>query len=156
MKLMLRTAIVLAVVVTPLVARAECVAVKTPPGAKRSRDDPKPTLIFSGTVTAKTSPPGGRLVTFAVDRVWVGDPKRETTIFDVTFEGTGLAQVTQGQKYLVTSYFKPVVLDSKDADATKLPAGTLGVEFGCFDAAVVFEKSQSLLKSLGPGRPPRP
>jgi hypothetical protein len=156
MMFVLRTAaMVLAVVLTPLLAHAECITAQLPKGAKPSGDALKPTLIFSGTVTAKTRQPGGRLVTFAVDRVWVGHPKRETTIFDVTFEGTGLAPVIQGEKYLVTAYFDPVVFDSKDAEATKLPAGTMGISFGCSDAALPLEEAKSLLRRLGPGHPPK-
>lgn len=146
----------------PVLARAECRSVRLSPGVKVQsgvRDANgrvvEPTLIFSGTVTATNT--DKYTVAFNVARVWRGQLRRETTLFVAPMiEGAGVTSFKTGSAYLVTTYAPITVFGPEDVAATELPAGTIGVLFGCIDGPVLLADASKDLKRLGPGRPPQP
>jgi hypothetical protein len=106
-------AIVVIALATPLVAQAECVSITLPKGQRYNGPVAKPTLAFSGTVTAMNV--DEYTVSFTVDRVWKGQLRRETTLFvaPVT-EGVGMRAFQTGEAYLVIVYYKIYVFTPKD------------------------------------------
>lgn len=150
------TAVFVAVALaTPLVAHAECVSVTLPKGQRYAGPVAKPTLVFSGTVTAADSEK--YTVSFIVDRVWTGQLHRNTTIVVApVVEGAQATSFQTGEAYLVTAYSPIYVFSANDVAATGVAAGTLGVAFGCGDGPVPLADAKELLKSLGRGRAPAP
>jgi hypothetical protein len=115
----------------------------------------KPTLAFSGTVTAMNV--DEYTVSFTVDRVWKGQLRRETTLFvaPVT-EGFGMRAFQTGEAYLVIVYYKIYVFTPKDVAETGMPAGTVSVIFGWIGGPVPLGDEREELKRLGRGHAPRP
>lgn len=115
----------------------------------------KPTLVFSGTVTATNIEK--YTVAFNVTRVWQGQLRRETTFFVVPgIEGAGVGSFRTGSAYLVTTYMPIDVFGAEDVAVTGLPAGTVSIWFGCIGGPVPLADASEELKRLGPGRPPQP
>ena len=147
---------------TPVLAQAECVGVPVRPGVSilqgvRDSDGRvvEPTLVFSGTVTATHTEK--YTVSFEVARVWRGQLRRETTLFVVPgVEGAGVGSFQTGLAYLVTTYAPTHVFGPEDVASTGLPAGTVGVSFGCIDGPMLLADASEELKRLGAGRLPRP
>jgi hypothetical protein len=148
-------AIVVIALATPLVAQAECVSITLPEGQRYTGPVAKPTLAFSGTVTAMNS--AEYSVSFRVDRVYKGQLRRETTLIVAPLtEGVGVRAFQTGEAYLVIVYDKVYVFTPKDVAETGIPAGTLGVTFGCIGGPVPLAYAKEELKRLGRGRAPRP
>jgi hypothetical protein len=149
-------------VLSPQIAQAECVSVPVPSGVKVRpgvRDGAghliKPTLVFSGTVTATNTEK--YTISFLVARVWRGQLRRETTFFVTPLvEGASVGSFQTGSAYLVSTYAPTTVFGPEDVAPTGLLAGTVGISFGCIDGPVLLTDASEELKRLGRGRPPQP
>jgi len=139
-------------------AYAECVTVSLlkDQGLEGPRNvEPAPALIFSGTVTATDL--DKHTVSLRVDRVWKGELHRATTLFVApVVEGAHAGAFVEGERYFVTANGPIVVFGLDDVTATELPAGTVGLAFGCTDGPVPFADAGERLKKLGRGRAPLP
>jgi len=135
----------------PIASQAECVTVpieKAPTGPVA-----KPTLVFSGTVTAVDLE--RFTVSIEVDRVWAGRLRKSTKLIVVGgIEGGATAHSFKpGTAYLV-SYLGDIHRFA--VVEPDFPAGTLGVLFGCGDGPVPLSEAAAELKRLGRGRAPLP
>src|SRR5690349_10540656 len=100
---------VIALALVPVVARAECVTIQLPEGERYSGPVAKPSLIFSGTVTATDIEK--YTVSFTVERVWTGELRRQTTLLVVpVVEGAQATSFHTGESYLVTAMAPATVL----------------------------------------------
>lgn len=137
----------------PVATSAECVTVTDPPSKEPIEPLAKPALIFSGTVT--TLDADRYLVSFQVERVWTGQLRRATTFFVApVVEGAGISAFRTGNRDLVTVYGNVHVYSAEDAASDDLPAGTLGIAFGCGDGPTPLAEAQDALNRLGPRRAP--
>jgi hypothetical protein len=148
-------AVVVLALTVPILAQAECVTVTLPKGERYTGPIPKPTLVFSGTVTATDIE--RYTVSFDIARVWRGQLRRKTTFFVAPMlEGAGVRSFQTGSAYLVTTYAPIGVFGPEDVAATGLLSGTVGISFGCIDGPVPLADASQEFKRLGPGRAPRP
>jgi hypothetical protein len=152
--LVLRAAAVsLAVLMTPVAVNAECVTVPSKSGAREPVA--KPSLVFSGTVTAADA--ARYLVSFQGERVWSGELRRESTFFVApVIEGAQASSFRAGTRYLVTVYGLIRVFNAEEAASSAVPAGTLFVAFGCGDGPTPLAEAKVALARLGRGRAPTP
>lgn len=135
-------------------SEAECLAITLKKGERLKGPVPRPTLVFSGTVTATN--PAQYTVSVDVDRVWKGQLRRHTTLWAAPVtEGIGVSYFQVGEQYLVTLYQRNYVFTSKDAAEGTPPAGTVGVMFGC-DTPERLSEAKESLKHLGRGKAPLP
>ena len=90
----------------------------------------KPTLVFSGTVTAVDQ--ARYIVAFRVERVWNGELRRESTFFVApVVEGAQASSFHAGTRYLVAVYGTVRIFNAEDAGSAAVPTPTLFVAFGC-------------------------
>jgi hypothetical protein len=144
---------VVALLAAPPAASAECVTVKVPPGERLRGPVAKPTLVFSGTVTGVDHEL--YTVSFAIDRVWTGTLRKGTTFFVApAVEGASTYSFRPGTAYLVTSHNSVIVFGPADEASTGLPAGTVGVSFGCGDGPRPLSEARAELGRLSRGRAP--
>jgi hypothetical protein len=147
--------VLLAALTMPVATNAECVTVTAPASKELLEPPAKPALVFSGTVT--TVYPDRYLVSFQVERVWTGQLRRETTFFVApVLEGAQASSFHAGTRYLVTAYGNVHVFSPEDVASGALPAGTLGIAFGCGDGPMPLAEAKDALNRLGRGRAPTP
>ena len=141
-----------ALLAAPAAAGADCVTITVPDGARPRGPFAKPTLVFSGTVTAVDIE---RLtVSFDVDRVWKGRLRKATKLIVAGgIEGATVHSFKLGTAYLV-SYFGDIHRFA--VVEPYFPAGALGVAFGCGDGPIPLSEASAELKRLGRGRAPLP
>jgi hypothetical protein len=155
-KLVPSVAVLLAALMTRVATNAECVTVTAPPPSKSQPPEQvaKPTLVFSGTVTAVV--PDRYLVSFQVELVWSGQLRRESTFFVApVVEGAQASSFRTGVSYLVTVFGSVQVVKAEEA-SLDVPVGTVLVSFGCGDGPIPLAEAKEALTRLGRGRAPTP
>jgi hypothetical protein len=151
--LMIPVVVLLAALMMPVATNAECVHVPSNSGTRE--EVAKPTLIFSGTVTA--ADPARYVVSFQVERVWAGQLRRESTFFVApVVEGAQASSFHAGTRYLVTVYGPVRAFTAEEAASAAVPAGTLFVAFGCGDGPMPLAEAKDALTRLGRGCAPTP
>lgn len=86
-----------------------------------------------------------------------GQLRRDTTLFVApVVEGATVTAFKTGSAYLVIAWLPLHIFNAADIAATGIPAGTVGVAFGCGDGPMPLADATAVLKELGRGREPRP
>jgi hypothetical protein len=139
-----RLVFVLAALVIPSFAHAECVAPwKTARDAQRLS-----TLVFSGTVI-KTD--GSLETSFEVNPVWKGDVRRRTTLtLFPGIESYGASSFKEGGAYLVFARAMNKLVRTDDGQDTPV------FEISVCSGTQPLSEAQELVNQLGRGKPPRP
>ena len=138
--------IVVASLMTPLSARAECVMVT----AKQVLENPGFELVFSGTVIAADSTgEQGYRVTFDVDRVWKGSVSKRFDLYvSPRVAETPTFELGRHSVAVAWNSITHVCGNSSDLAATDTVAFT---PVPCTDSASL---SPSFIQDMGPSKPP--
>ena len=138
--------IVVASLLTPLTARAECVIVT----AKHVLEDPRYELVFSGTlVAADSTGEQGYRATFDVDRVWKGSVSKRFDLY-VSPLAPEMPNFELGRHY-VTAATK---LDDPRVRQFVGLGGTDTVAFTPVSCSDWFSWEPTFIRELGAGKPP--
>jgi hypothetical protein len=137
---------VVIVLAIPTSAHGECVALwKTARDAQRGS-----TLVFSGTVIKSAEE--SLQTTFAVDRVWKGKVRQQTTLtLYPGLESHGASYFEEGVAYLVFAIQMPVQVRT-DRARSEMPVFEIS---GCSPTRPLAD-AQELVKQLGRATPPLP
>jgi hypothetical protein len=140
------SAFVLIVFAIPTSAHGECIALwKTARDAQRGS-----TLVFSGTVIKSSK----ELLqtTFAVDRVWKGKVRQQTTLtLYPGLESHGASYFEEGMAYLVFAIQMPIQMRT-DLARSEMPVFEIS---GCSPTRPLSD-AEELVRQLGRARPPLP